>query len=98
MTYDFKAKLWKWQGDSAWHFMSLPRDYYPEIKLFASGYARGFGSVKVEAKIGNSIWKTSIFPDSKTETFMLPINKQIREQQKLIEGESYDVELHLIDT
>lgn len=64
------------------------------------GKRRGFGSVKVEARIGGSRWKTSLFPrkgggDGEGGWF-LPVKKPIRIAEGLIEGDEVEVELALL--
>ena len=64
MKYSFRAELWLWQGQGAWHFITLPKDISAEIKeAFGTGRP-GFGSIRVTATIKDHIWKTSIFPDN----------------------------------
>ena len=62
MIYLFDAELWLWdarQSDS-WTFLQLPEDASAEIREIASAHPRGFGSVKVTATIGGTVWRTSI--------------------------------------
>lgn len=59
------------------------------------GKRRGFGSVKVTARIGESEWQTSLFPQ-KTGGWFLPVKKPVRLAEQLdfgghVEGE---IELH----
>ena len=44
-------------------------------------YTHGFGSVRVEATIGGSTWRTSIFPSD--DAYILPIKKAVREAEGL---------------
>ena len=95
-TYTFRAKLWEYPGEAAWFFVSVPSDYYQEIKDI-SGPRRGFGSVRVEATIGEDTWRTSIFPDTKEGTYLLPVKKSIRSNNNLSDGSKTSVNLRLVD-
>ncbi len=97
MELNFKAKLWEWQGQAAWCFISLPTDYYDEIKSLSNIPKRGFGSVKVEVNVGKSVWKTSIFPDTKSGTYILPVKKAIRTAENLRVGTVVSISLRLVD-
>ncbi|MBP7767405.1 DUF1905 domain-containing protein [Candidatus Saccharibacteria bacterium] len=97
MEFNFRAELWEWQGQAAWCFVSLPQDYYHEIKLLTSQPKKGFGSVKVEAGVGSTIWRTSIFPDSKSGTYLLPIKKSVRKSESIEIGDELAVQIRLID-
>ncbi len=92
-TYTFTSELWEWTGKAAWHFFSLPEDVTDEIDERHSSEAAGFGSVKVEVTIGSTTWQTSIFPDTKRGTFILPVKKAVRTAEDLSDGAH--AELHL---
>jgi hypothetical protein len=92
MEFTFDAPLWRWTGESAWHFISLPQDVADEIEDSPVDRA-GFGSVRVQVTLGPSTWSTSIFPDKGRATFLLPIKKQVRTREQLDEGDIAHVHL-----
>jgi hypothetical protein len=94
----FRSELWRWEAQttSAWYFVSVPVDLAADIRVEA-GPPRGFGSIRVQARIGASSWKTSIFPSSETGAFVLPVKKAVRTAEGLEEGDSCEVDLELID-
>ena len=73
----FTATLWRWSGGN-WHFVTLPADAADEIRFEAAGLRGGFGSIRVEVRVGESVWRTSLFPDKQSGSFLLPIKKAIR--------------------
>jgi hypothetical protein len=96
---EFEAELWIWdarRGDS-WTFVSLPVEESAEIRDLAAGQPRGFGSVRVRAAIGNSTWRTSIFPDSARGVFVLPVKRAIRVAEKLEAGDVTTVAIELAE-
>jgi hypothetical protein len=95
-TYAFTAELWEWEGKAAWHFFSLPEDVTDEIDERHAADAGGFGSVKVEATIGSTSWRTSIFPDSKRGTFILPVKKAVRTAEGLADGATAELRLRVL--
>jgi hypothetical protein len=97
MTYRFEAPLWKYSGESAWYFITLPFDVADEIDEVAASSKRGFGSVRVEATIGSSTWNTSLFPDSKAKSFLLPVKKQVRLGENLQPEVPVAVALRLVE-
>ena len=97
MEIKFKAKPGEWQGQGAWCFVSLPKEYYDEIRAIISSPKRGLGSVKIEASIGVTLWKTSIFPDTKSGTYLLPIKKAIRTAENLNVGSVVHIKVRIID-
>lgn len=63
----FTAELWDYEADQpgSWHFLTLPMGVADDLSADA-GPRRGFGSIRVEARIGDTTWHTSLFPDSKS--------------------------------
>lgn len=94
--YSFSVKLWRWPGDAAWHFLTVPKVESEKIKKITKGVRRGFGSVKVEATIGKSSWRTSIFPDSKSGTFLLPVKASVRRHEGIDAGDSVKTKIELV--
>ncbi|NYD79274.1 DUF1905 domain-containing protein [Arthrobacter cupressi] len=60
-------------------------------------YRRGFGSVKVTATVAGTSWDTSIFPDSKSGSYLLPVKRSIRMAAGLREGDSVEVGLDIAE-
>jgi hypothetical protein len=58
------------------------------------GKRRGFGSVKVTARIGGSTWQTSLFPQ-KSGGWFLPVKKPVRLAEGLDFGDEIAGELEL---
>lgn len=92
-TYTISTKIWLWQGKGAWHFVTIPKETADDISYYFDHVKAGFGSIKVTAIIGNTTWKTSIFPDKKSQGYLLPIKKSVREQENIKEGDTITIEL-----
>ncbi len=82
MQFTFTAPIWIYSGKGAWHFVTLPKDAADEIKFF-NATAKGFMPIKVTATVGETTWKTAIFPDSKSGSYLLAIKAEIRKKEKL---------------
>jgi len=97
--FSFTSELWLWdaKSDSTWIFVSLPLDESEEIKDLIPHRA-GFGSVKVQVRIGDIEWKTSIFPDSKSGCYVLPLKKAVRNKAKIDVGDTAKFELEVLIT
>jgi hypothetical protein len=95
-TYRFRTRLWRHSGDAAWHFVTLPHDLADEIDEFTAPMRRGFGSVRVTVTVGTTTWGTSLFPDSKLQSYVLPVKQPVRAAEGLEAGDMIAVAL-LID-
>ena len=93
-----KEKVWLYPGLAAWHFVNVSKKASKEIK---DGYLfigkRGFGSVPVIVTIGNTSWKTSIFPSKELGLYILPLKKEVRKAENIKSGDiiSYSIEIKI---
>ena len=91
---EHEGQLWTWraQEKGSWTFLSLDGETREALRALAimrkleHGTQRGFGSLKVQARIGDSEWSTSIFPD-KTRGWLLPIKAAIRKAEGIGDGD-----------
>ena len=98
LRVEFDAELWIWEasGEGSWHFVSLPGDLADDLREQRGHRAAGFGSLRVEATIGSSTWRTSVFPDKQRQTYVLPVKKAVRSAEGLAEGSTVRVELEVL--
>lgn len=98
--FTFTAPLWRWSArqssestdGGAWCFVTLPPDVVDEVRQRA-GEPRGFGSVRVSVEAAGTTWDTSVFPDSATDGFVLPVKKAVRLAAGVDEGDDLTVTL-----
>lgn len=93
-NYKIKAKIFKWTGKGAWFFIRIEKETAENIRDNFGMYAAGWGSLPVNVTLGNSTWKTSIFPDK--GTYLLPIKSQIRKAENTKEGDVLNIKLEII--
>ena len=82
--------VWLYPGMAGnWHFASLDKESVEKVKKFQKGKPRlGWGSVPVQVILGKTKWRTSIFPDSKSGTYILPLKAQVRKKEHIHEGDA----------
>jgi hypothetical protein len=97
MPLHFRAELWLHDAEGPWHFVTLPGDLADEVAQRSAATPRGFGSVKVEATVGSTTWSTSLFPDTATRSYVLPVKKAVRQAEALVVGDPVEVDLELVD-
>ncbi|MDH5597100.1 MAG: DUF1905 domain-containing protein [Candidatus Peregrinibacteria bacterium] len=89
-TFKTKGELWKWNAEKAsWFFITIPKKLSADLKELCEK-SSGWGSIRVEITIGNSSWKTSLFPN-KTGEYILPVKKAIREAENIKEGDLVEI-------
>lgn len=95
--FEFDAEVWLYEGDAAWHFITLPADVSDQIEARTTGQRRGFGSVRVHVTIGAATWSTSVFPDTKRGAYLLPVKAEVRRREGLSAGSQVTVGIDMAD-
>lgn len=94
-TFEFSTELYLWKPESTWVFAMVPLDVSDEINEIVPD-RRGFGSVRVEVGVGATAWQTSVFPDSASGCFVLPVKKAVRAAEAIDVGDEIAIELTVI--
>ena len=90
------APLQFWSnGEGGSHFMSLPEQESLEIRAHAFMNPRGFRSVRVECRIDDVTWRTSVFPQ-KSGGYFLPMKVDVCRRAGLSAGDDVTVRLELL--
>ena len=109
-TLQATLPLRRWQGDrGTYHLLSLTGQHAEAIATHAAlhrmeyGKQRGFGSVKVIARVGETKWKSSVFPSTTTspdggseKDWWLLVAKKVMRAEDLAEGDPVELELELL--
>ena len=95
ITLTGPLKMWS-NDEGRMHFMSVPAELSAEIKAHGLLVRRGFGSVKVEVRLDDVIWRTSVFPSKDTGGYFLPIKIDVVRKAGVAAGHEVTVELELV--
>jgi len=100
MEWTFTAEQGVWEARRAdtWVFATVPPDVSADIEDVADarGPRAGFGSVKVQARIGATVWRTSVFPDGGAGCFVLPLKRAVREANGIGPGDEAAITLEVV--
>ena len=89
------APVWLWNAEKgSWHFLTVPPEQAAEIRFDSIGMRGGFGSVRVDAAIGDVNWTTSLFPH-REGGYILPLKADVRRRAGIITGDEVTVRLKL---
>ena len=89
--------LWMWKGEAAgrWYFVTVPDEQSDEIRAHSLANRRGFGSVRVQARIGDVTWRTSVFPLN-SGGYILPVKADVRRRAGIAAGDEVRLKLELL--
>jgi hypothetical protein len=95
--YNFLSRLWLTPGEAGWHFITLPTEVAQDIDFYFSTAKKGWGSLPVIVTIEKTEWKTSVFPDKKTRSYLLPIKSEIRKKENLRAGDTITLRIKILE-
>lgn len=90
MTYEYtvSAQVWKYEGKGGWYFISVPSKLSAQISDAFGPKKRGWGSIPITVRTGLSVWQTSLFPDSRTRMYLMPLKASVRKAESIHDGDT----------
>lgn len=81
-----ESTVQRYSGGGGWHYVIVPKQQSAEIKNYLL-QRQSWGLVSITVTLGQSVWKTSIFPDKQSEGYLLPLKAEIRKKEKISLGD-----------
>ncbi|OGG53511.1 hypothetical protein A3C20_04865 [Candidatus Kaiserbacteria bacterium RIFCSPHIGHO2_02_FULL_55_25] len=95
--YKVRSEVTLWPGaQGAWHFAYVDKTHSEEIRKKYTGPRRGFGAVRVGVRVGKTAWETSIFPDSRSGVYILPLKAKVRRAEGIQAGDTIALTLTIL--
>ena len=91
MNLEFTGEIWYWKGPAPWFFVTVPEEECLELAEASAVVSYGWGMIPVNARIGKTDWKTSLFP--KDGRYVVPVKARVREAERLNVGDVVTVRL-----
>lgn len=89
--FSFEAEVIHWRGPSPFFYAPLPAAPAEEIRRISRFVTYGWGVIPVEARIGDVVFTTSLFP--KDGTYLLPLKAAVRRRLDVTAGDTVSVEM-----
>jgi len=93
MNIEFDGTIWFWKGPAPWFFVTVPTEQSHALKAISGFVTYGWGVIPVHVRIGQSEWKTSLFP--KEGRYLVPIKASVRKAENLAEGDKVTIRLEV---
>ena len=94
MNIHFSGKIWFWRGPSPFYFVTVPAEQSDELHHISGSVTYGWGMIPVTARIGQTEWKTSLWP--KDGGYIVPLKASVRTAESLQEGDNVIVRLEVL--
>jgi Domain of unknown function (DUF1905) len=91
MRLTFSGELWYWRGPAPWYFVTVPDEECRALRSLSGLVSYGWGMIPVTATIGNTTWRTSLFP--KDGRYLVPVKAPVRTKEHLDDGDITTVQL-----
>jgi hypothetical protein len=91
MQLEFAGEVWFWRGPAPWYFVTVPDEMCTALQSTSSAVSYGWGMIPVTARIGQTDWKTSLFP--KDGRYVVPLKAVVRKAENVEEGETVGIRL-----
>ena len=93
MEIEFDGQIWFWRGPAPFFFVTVPEEQSRGLKAISGSVTYGWGVIPVHVQIGNTEWKTSLFP--KDDLYIVPIKASVRKAENIEEGDEVTVRLEV---
>ncbi|WP_369037262.1 DUF1905 domain-containing protein [Streptomyces adonidis] len=91
MELAFAGRVIEWRGPAPYYFVPVPDEESADIREVAAMASYGWGVIPVEARIGEVVFETSLFP--KDGGYLLPLKAAVRKRQDISVGDDVAVEI-----
>jgi hypothetical protein len=91
MEMEFSGEIWFWKGPSPFHFVTVPEELCDALDATAGLVSYGWGMIPVQVRIGDTGWKTSLWP--KDGRYIVPLKDAVRRAEGLELGTTTTVRL-----
>ncbi|GGL85375.1 hypothetical protein GCM10010840_24100 [Deinococcus aerolatus] len=89
LTLEFSGPIWYWKGPAPHYFVTVPAAQAQAIRAAARFVTYGWGMIPVRARVGDTEWKTSLFP--KEGLYILPVKLAVRKAEMIEEADEITV-------
>jgi hypothetical protein len=93
MIIEFSGEIWFWRGPAPWYFVTVPEDQSLDLKAILGMVTYGWGMIPVHARIGNTEWKTAMFP--KNGRYIVPIKASVQKAENLDLGDNVTIRIEV---
>lgn len=93
MNIEFTNPILYWRGPAPFYFVAVPEAQSLDLKAISRMVTYGWGVIPVDVRIGETEWKTSLFP--KDDHYLVPIKASVRKAENLDVGDEVTIRLQV---
>ncbi|MCW5863653.1 MAG: DUF1905 domain-containing protein [Anaerolineae bacterium] len=93
MNVEFSGPIWHWRGPAPFYFVTVPADESDALRVIAGVVTYGWGMIPATVHIGQTTWKTALWP--KDGGYIVPLKDSVRKAERLAEGDVVTIRLEV---
>jgi len=93
MIIEFEGEIIYWRGPAPFLFVPVPEEPSRDLRAISAMVTYGWGVIPVHVRIGQTEWKTSLFP--KDGRYLVPIKMSVQKSENLELGDRVVIQLEV---
>lgn len=93
MILEFSAEAIEWRGPAPFVYVPIPPEPSADIKAISNRVTYGWGVIPVTVRIGQTVYKTSLFP--KDGRYLVPVKVAVQRAEGVGVGDWVSVWLEI---
>jgi hypothetical protein len=85
MVLEFAGEVMLWRGPSPYFFVAVPDEPSAALESASPTVSYGWGCIPVTAHLGETTWRTSLFP--KDDRYLVPLKVAVRKAEGIDLGD-----------
>lgn len=94
LAFTVRGDVRRYPGPGGWYFVQVGEAESRMVRGFGDAKKVGWGYVKVQARIGETAWDTTLFP-TKEGRYFLAVKADVRQKLGIQDGDEIRVECSL---
>lgn len=88
----------RYPGVGGWYFVEASREVTEKLRNLTLFEVKkvGWGYIKVQAKIGDTAWSTTLFPQKNGKPYLIAIKESVRKKENIKEGDKVRIDCNLV--
>ena len=91
-SFIIEGEVWRYPGPAGWYFVAAGAKVSAFLRQVGDLPRKGWDFVPVAARLGNTSWQTTLFPD-KERGYLLAIKADVRKKEQIKEGDAVRIEI-----
>ncbi len=93
MILHVHGDIFEWRGPAPFLFVAIDEAQSRDIKAMAQLVSYGWGVIPVTCRLGQTEWKTSLFP--RNNRYLIPVKVAVQRAEQVTAGDIVDIEVNI---